>query len=146
MMYDAQLSRLDLMPATTYLAIKAKDPKEGGHNISPRIIFNIKATIIGLKSTAKKLSSTYIAFWASHHDGSSHTAWTLTMGESFHGFKEIDSPSSIVADIIANSLWIENFEALWFTDLWTFRYRCFFTFTKINLSAFKIITKTTETK
>ena len=52
----------------------------------------------------------------SHHDGNSHTGWTLKMGTSYLGCKSdkqrMGSPSSTDAEIIATGDGLENLKWL----------------------------------
>jgi hypothetical protein len=152
-MYLARLSRPDVLLATAFLATKAQNPTEGHHRAALRIISYLKATINhGIKINCQELRFHLHcdASWASHHDGSSHTGWILKMGESFLGSKSskqrVGSPSSTDAEIIStvdglkNLKWLDNLTVeiglpLSICHLY-----------QDNLSASKIIMKTTKTK
>ena len=152
-MYLARLSRPDLLLATAYLATKAQHPKEGDHKAALRIISYIKSTINhGIKIDCKQLKFHLHcdASWASHHDGSSHTGWILKMGESFLGSKSskqrIGSPSSTDAEIIAT---VDGLKNLKWLDTLTLEIGLPLSICYLyqdNLSASKIITKSTKTK
>ena len=152
-MYLARLSRPDLLLATAYLATKAQRPKEGDHKAALRIISYIKTTINhGIKIDCKQLKFHLHsdASWASHHDGSSHTGWILKMGESFLGSKSskqrIGSPSSTDAEIIAT---VDGLKNLKWLDTLTLEIGLPLSICYLhqdNLSASKIITKSTKTK
>jgi len=152
-MYLARLSRPDVLLATAYLATKAQHPTEGDHRAALRIVSYLNQTInhgIKIKCTELKFHLHCDASWASHHDGSSHTGWILKLGESFLGSKSskqrVGSPSSTDAEIIAtvdglkNLKWIDNLTCeiglpLTICHLY-----------QDNLSASKIIMKSTKTK
>ena len=152
-MYIAGLSRPDLLLATAYLATKAQHPKEGDHKAALRIISYIKATINhGIKISCQELKFHLHcdASWASHHDGSSHTGWILKMGHSFLGSKSskqrIGSPSSTDAEIIAT---VDGLKNLKWLDSLTLEIGLPLSICYLyqdNLSASKIITKSTKTK
>ena len=152
-MYIARLSRPDLLLATAYLATKAQHPKEGDHKAALRIISYMKATINhGIKISCQELKFHLHcdASWASHHDGSSHTGWILKMGNSFLGSKSskqrMGSPSSTDAEIIAT---VDGLKNLKWLDSLTLEIGLPLSICYLyqdNLSASKIITKSTKTK
>ena len=152
-MYLARLSRPDLLLATAYLATKAQHPKEGDHKAALRIIAYIKATINhGVKVHCQELKFHLHcdASWASHHDGSSHTGWILKMGESYLGSKSskqrVGSPSSTDAKIIST---VDGLKNLKWLDALTLEIGLSLSTCHLyqdNLSASKIISKTTKTK
>ena len=102
------------------------------------------------KSIVYSLNCTYIASWASHHDGSSHTGWILKLGKSFLGSKSsklrVGSPSSTDAEIIATVDGLKNLK--WLDNL-TCEIGLPLTICHLyqdNLSASKIMMKSTKTK
>ena len=152
-MYLARLSRPDVLLATAFLATKAQNPTEGHHRAALRIISYLKATIThGIKINCQELRFHLHcdASWASHHDGSSHTGWILKMGESFLGSKSskqrVGSPSSTDAEIISTVDGLKNLK--WLDNL-TVEIGLSLSICHLyqdNLSASKIIMKTTKTK
>ena len=152
-MYIARLSRPDLLLATAYLATKAQHPKEGDHKAALRIISYMKATInhgIQISCQELKFHLHCDASWSSHHDGSSHARWILKMENSFLGSKSskqrIGSPSSTDAEIIAT---VDGLKNLKWLDSLTLEIGLPLSICYLyqdNLSASKIITKSTKTK
>jgi hypothetical protein len=152
-MYLARLSRPDVLLATAFLATKAQNPTEGDHRAALRIISYLKATInhgIKINCQELRLHLHCDASWASHHDGRSHTGWILKLGESFLGSKSskqrVGSSSSTDAEIIAtvdglkNVKWLDNLTIEIGLPVSTCHLY------QDNLSASKIISKTTKTK
>jgi hypothetical protein len=152
-MYLARLSRPDLLLATAYLATKAQHPKEGDYKAALRIVSYIKNTInhgIKINCTELQFHLHCDASWSSHHDGSSHSGWVLFLGNSYLGSKSskqrIGSPSSTDAEIISTADGLKNLKWL---DTLTLEIGLPLSICHLyqdNLSASKIISKTTKTK
>jgi len=151
-MYVARLTRPDVVLATAYLATKAQHPKEGDYKAALRIISYLHGTTshgIVVNCRELKFHLHCDASWASHHDGS-HTGWVLKLGDSFLGSKSskqrVGSPSSTDAEIISTVDGLKNLK--WLDNL-TVEIGLSLSICHLyqdNLSASKIIMKTTKTK
>ena len=152
-MYLARLSRPDVLLATAYLATKSQHPNEGDHKAALRIISYLKSTInhgIQIKCTQFRFHLHCDASWASHHDGSSHTGWILKLGESYLASKSskqrVGSSSSTDAEIIST---VDGLKTLKWLDNLTSEIGLSMSISYLyqdNLSASKVISKTTKTK